>query len=140
MGVHRAHDVRVAHKGLAQHAMLGIIDLIQVTGFGVQQDGAEEELEEEDPEEEDQDEDGGFDFFDAQEASPVELDFSVANKLADDPAALVAHFDLLLTYGSLSSEMSAIIQRSVSQLSNTEQRVKMALYLISISPDFAVLK
>jgi uncharacterized protein (DUF1800 family) len=93
-----------------------------------------DEDEDEDEEEDDEDED------DEHELPKISLDFSEALALSNDPAALVAHYDLLLTYGSLSDEMRDIIEHAVAGLKSPIQRAKMALYLISISPDFAILK
>lgn len=60
------------------------------------------------------------------------------NVLAADPAALLDRLDTVLTYGTLSQSTRDQIISAISQLDNQPERVLLALYLIMISPDYAV--
>lgn len=72
--------------------------------------------------------------------TPAQLD------LAANPSALVAEINDLLTHGMMTPQSRDIITNAVNSMpaatSNATKldRVKMAIYLTSISPDFAVLK
>lgn len=70
-------------------------------------------------------------FFD------LEQEFSLAEQDLD---LLIDHLDLVLTCGMLSPEMRPIIKNTLSALDNPEDQVFMALYLIMISPDYAILR
>ncbi|MEO1652451.1 MAG: DUF1800 family protein, partial [Bacteroidota bacterium] len=60
--------------------------------------------------------------------------------LAADPTQLVNRLNTLLAAGQLSQASQNTIIQALSQLDNSEQRVRMAIYLIMISPDYAFLK
>jgi uncharacterized protein (DUF1800 family) len=66
--------------------------------------------------------------------------------LASNPTALVAEINDLLTHGMMTTRSRDIIINAITQMpaatSNTTKldRVKMAIYLTSISPDFAALQ
>ena len=60
--------------------------------------------------------------------------------LADSPSRLVDHLNILLSNGLLSSETRQTIVQSISSLTNKMDRVRLALYLVMISPDYAILK
>ena len=68
------------------------------------------------------------------------MDFSTELALTNDPAALVNHLDILLANGLLRSATKSIITNAVSQLEAAEDRLRMAIYLILIAPDYAILK
>jgi len=77
----------------------------------------------------------------------VTLDISQLIPLAKDPEVLINKLDVLLTHGNLSPETRNIIRTSLDQITHDvlwsyylEYRVKMALYLFMISPDYAILK
>ena len=77
----------------------------------------------------------------------VTLDISQLTPLAKDPEVLINKLDVLLTHGNLSEETRNIIRTALEQITHDvlwsyylEYRVKMALYLIMISPDYAILK
>lgn len=77
----------------------------------------------------------------------VTLDISQLIPLAKDPEVLINKLDVLLTHGNLSPETRNIIRASLDQITHDvlwsyylEYRVKMALYLFMISPDYAILK
>ncbi len=60
--------------------------------------------------------------------------------MASEPDLLLDRLDILLTHGHLSSESRATILNALDQLSDPKERVDMAIYLIMISPDYAILK
>ena len=77
----------------------------------------------------------------------VFLDKSELIPLAKDPQVLVNRLDILLTHGMLSDETRNIIETSLNLMTHEnlwayylEYRVNMALYLIMISPDYAIQK
>ena len=77
-------------------------------------------------------------ILDVEEGS-VSLDFSEELELSSDEDLL----DLLnkkLTYGNLPNSTRTIILDALSQLSEPIEKIKLAIYLISISPSFVNLK
>ena len=60
--------------------------------------------------------------------------------LIDQPAALINRLDILLANGLLSADTKNIITNAMAQLADPEEKLKMAIYLILISPDYAILK
>ncbi len=66
----------------------------------------------------------------------VKLDLEHEIDLAVDVNALINHLDLLLTYNTLTPTTRKIIHDSIIQLDDNEDRVRLALYLILISPDY----
>lgn len=74
--------------------------------------------------------------------SRLELDASSLTALAGDPAALVARIDLLFFCEQMSSATRDRMNRMVSSLSanNKDGRVKAALLLTAMSPDFVIQK
>jgi hypothetical protein len=77
----------------------------------------------------------------------VTLDISKLTPLAKDPEVLINKLDVLLTHGELSDETRQIILTALEHIRHDtlwsyylEYRVKMALYLLMISPDYAILK
>lgn len=70
------------------------------------------------------------------QAATLDLDEYLA--LAENPDALVDRLDLVMTYGTLSDDMRASIIDSIAQVQDLEIRVRAALYLLLISPDYAV--
>ncbi|MGB0389149.1 MAG: DUF1800 family protein [Ardenticatenaceae bacterium] len=86
-------------------------------------------------------EDAGTECEEPTEADIVYLNLDQEIALAEsDPDALINRLDLILTYGTLSPQIRTIIQNTINQLDDTYERVTMALYLIMISPDYAILK
>ena len=69
---------------------------------------------------------------------PVSLDFNDWHALAADVPALVDRLDILLTYGTLSDATRQVIEDVVSQVPDMDIRVKLAVYLFHISPDYTV--
>ena len=69
----------------------------------------------------------------------IELDYSDELALVSNPSLLVDRLDILLAAGMLSDRTKNIITNAITQLYE-EDRLPMALYLIMMSPDYAVLK
>lgn len=84
----------------------------------------------------------GEDLEDEEEEgnSPYQMDFSKEEILANNPDELINHLDILLANGLLSNDTKAIIKSTIEQLNSPADRVRMATYLIMISPDYAILK
>lgn len=75
------------------------------------------------------------------------LDFEALKYYAKDSEVLVNQLDKLFTRGQLSDETKKIIVSAVEPIQNgwgdvtyTDLRVEMALYLIMVSPDYVILK
>ncbi len=82
-------------------------------------------------------------------AGKFKLNLAEQETLAADPTALLNNIDLLLTHGTMSAETRAAILKAVQGVttamvptgSNLNQtRALLAVYLVTLSPDFAVLK
>lgn len=72
--------------------------------------------------------------------SDYRMDYSEALELANDDAALINYLDILLANGLLTDATKGIINEAVRQLSEPIDKLRMAAYLIMISPDYAILK
>jgi uncharacterized protein (DUF1800 family) len=79
----------------------------------------------------------------------VRLNLSEQESLAENPSALLDNLDLLLTHGTMSAETRAAILTAVNGITPAmvpsastlnQQRARLALYLVLLSPDYAVLK
>ena len=76
------------------------------------------------------------------------LDFKALKYYAKDSEVLINQLDKLFTHGLLSDETKQLIINAIDPILNgwnddfqyTDLRVKMALYLLLISPDYAILK
>ena len=77
------------------------------------------------------------------------LDLTAQAALADNPAALVDNVDLLLTSGTLSDATKAKVVAAVTAVTqamvpggSTLQltRARLAIYLVALSPDYAIQK
>jgi hypothetical protein len=71
------------------------------------------------------------------------LNLNELEDLAQDPEVLVNRLDILLTHGNLSDRTRSIIKQTLDAFktgSFRENRVRMALYLMMISPDYAIFK
>ncbi len=66
----------------------------------------------------------------------LNLDTEIA--LAKNPAALVDRVNLLLTQGQISAEHSTLITEHISLLQDPLERVYETLFLIAISPEYAI--
>ena len=63
--------------------------------------------------------------------------------LARDPEVLINRLDMMFTHGSLSEGTRHIIKEAITPMINNdfrEDRVRLALYLLLISPDYAIMK
>lgn len=63
--------------------------------------------------------------------------------LARDPEVLINHLDMMFTHGQLSDRTRSIIKSAITPLvwgDYRDDRVRLALYLMMISPDYAILK
>lgn len=73
-------------------------------------------------------------------------DYSTEIELADDPAALVAHLNLLLTANTMTDDEVSAVEETVSALVISDpdrdlmQRVKVATLLIVSGPSYAVIR
>lgn len=106
-------------------------------------DDDEEEEEEEEMEEavaeEKEEEEEIFKSY-KEDKDIYQMDFSTELALADSAELLVEHLDILLANGLLEEDSKTIIQEALKELSDPMDRVKMAIYLLLISPDYAILK
>lgn len=76
------------------------------------------------------------------------LDFEALKYYAKDSEVLINQLDKLFTHGQLSNETKQLIINAIDPIVNgwnddfqyTDLRVKMALYLLLISPDYTILK
>lgn len=66
------------------------------------------------------------------------LNLTEERALADKPAALVDRINLLLTQGKISAEDSALIVEHINSIVDPLERIYEAIYIISISPEYAV--
>jgi len=70
----------------------------------------------------------------------VRLNLTDEIAIAPDVRALIDRLDLLLMYGNMSQPMRQILIDTASRIDDLEERVKMTIFLISISPEYSVLK
>lgn len=66
------------------------------------------------------------------------LNLTEERALADQPAALVDRINLLLTQGRINAEDSALIVEHISSIADPLERIYEAIYIISISPEYAI--
>ena len=66
------------------------------------------------------------------------LNLTEERALADKPGELVDRINLLLTHGKISAEDSALIVEHISSITDPLERIYEAIYIISISPEYAV--
>jgi hypothetical protein len=81
---------------------------------------------------------------DWEEGNPnVSINVDDYKEFAQDPETLLNELDKVYTHGALTDETRTIIKDAVSQLIYSdykEDRVRLAMYLIMISPDYAVMR
>ena len=73
----------------------------------------------------------------------VTLNLDELRDLAREPETLINKLDMLFTHGQLSDRTRRLIKDGISELIQgdfREDRVRLALYFILISPDYAILK
>jgi len=81
--------------------------------------------------------------YELNELDPVDyvyLDLTDENNIANNSNALVDRLDLILTGGLLSADTKTSMINTLDQVSNLSDRVKAALYLVFISPEYSVQK
>jgi hypothetical protein len=89
---------------------------------------------------------GGFNRWGSDKRRElVKPDLSNELKLVEDVPALMRRLDLLLTGGTLPKEEHEVIREAVEAINTDmwewkQERVRMAIYLISTSPEFGILK
>jgi uncharacterized protein (DUF1800 family) len=77
---------------------------------------------------------------DPDDALEVRLDLRDEIAIAWDVRALLDRLDLILMHGSMSTAMRQVLVRALERLDDPGERVKMAVHLISISPEYCVLR
>ena len=82
----------------------------------------------------------GMNFDNENPFNEVRLDLSNEIAIAPNVTALIDRLDLLLTYGNMSGQMRQILIQAVSNLPDPADRAKLAVYLIAISPEYAVVQ
>jgi len=68
----------------------------------------------------------------------LNLDDEIA--IASDVRALIDRLDLIMMYGNMSQSMRQILIDAASRIDDLEERVKLTIFLISISPEYSVVK
>lgn len=69
------------------------------------------------------------------------MDYLYEEELAENsPRQLIDHLDILLANGLLKDSTKNIIEQAIVGLDDSFDQVRMALYLIMISPDYAILR
>ena len=82
----------------------------------------------------------GYEFNELKYEDELKLDLTDELALANNPMALINRLDLILTGGLFSEETKDSIVSAIDTLSSNEDRVRAALYLSFISPDFNIQK
>lgn len=82
----------------------------------------------------------GYQLNELNPADVMYLDTADEEALASNPAALVDRIDLILTGGLFSTETKTNIVNAVAVVPTMPERVKLALYLSFIAPDYAIEK
>ena len=71
-------------------------------------------------------------------------DLDSLDEIAKDPDALIDHMDVLFTYGLLSESSRAFIKDALDDFGTSstdlDRRIKLATYLIMITPEYSILK
>ncbi len=70
----------------------------------------------------------------------VSLDLDDETDLIMDPVELVGRLNILLAAGQLSPTTQETITTALQGITDEEDRLNLAIYLVLISPDFAILK
>lgn len=70
----------------------------------------------------------------------VFLNYEDELELLEEPVKLVDHLDVLLACGQLSAKTKKIISNAVAKIPDNRNKLQMAIYLVMISPEYAVLK
>ncbi|MEL6848566.1 MAG: hypothetical protein AAFP92_08610, partial [Bacteroidota bacterium] len=81
--------------------------------------------------------------YELDDLDPVDylyLDLEAEYQMAADAPALVARLNLILTGGQFSKETISHIVQAVEQVKDPVQRVRIALFLSFIAPDYCIQK
>ncbi|MEL7020845.1 MAG: DUF1800 family protein, partial [Bacteroidota bacterium] len=68
------------------------------------------------------------------------MDYTFLEGIANNTNELIRRIDILYANGNMSTATKDIIKTAVNQLGNPVDKVRMALYLTMISPDYAIQK
>ncbi len=68
----------------------------------------------------------------------AELDLNEYLMIAEDAGQLLDRLDLVMTFGQLSKATRSVIEGVIEQIPDSEVKVKIAIYLIFTSPDYAI--
>ena len=82
-------------------------------------------------------------YYEKEETIITSLNIDELKQLARDPEVLINKLDILFTHGQLSPRTRNIIKTALDYLIHgdfREDRVRLAVYLICISPDYSILK
>lgn len=86
----------------------------------------------------------GYVMDDWEEENPyVTYNLDELKSLARDPEALVNRLDMLFTHGSLSQHTRDIIKEAITPFIDNDyrqDRVRLAMYLLLMSPDYNIMK
>jgi Protein of unknown function (DUF1800) len=86
----------------------------------------------------------GYVMDDWEQENPyVAYNIDELKQLARDPEVLVNRLDVLFTHGMLSEHTREIIKDAITPMISgdyRQDRVRLALYLVMISPDYAIMK
>ena len=81
---------------------------------------------------------GGFIMTSDPALGTVTFNLSDYVNLAQDVDALLDRLDLVVTYGTLSTETRAAMRGVLVNIADADARARTAIYLILISPDYAI--
>jgi uncharacterized protein (DUF1800 family) len=77
---------------------------------------------------------------DPNNALEVRLDLTDEIAIASDVRSLIDRLDLILMYGNMTAPMRQVLIQALEQLDDPEKRVRMAVHLVAIAPEYSVLK
>lgn len=77
-------------------------------------------------------------FFSGPFLKPWLLNLDGPLSIAKDTTKLIDHLSLLLTAGKLEDPTRSVIKEQVDGLNNQKQKVRLAIYLIMLSPDYVI--
>jgi len=115
------------------------IGYINDLNYRLLEDGVLYGFDPEEEDEEDEDEENGEEDEEDYE-NLYRIDYGPQEELLASPEELVNHLDILLANGQLTATTKQIIVDAVAQVANEEDALRMAIYLILISPDYVILK
>ena len=84
----------------------------------------------------------GVGVIEVDATKPISLDFTAEDAAASNINALLDRLDILLTNGNLSTNTRNIIYNALSQMESGDiwDIRSTAIFLIMLSPDYAILK